>query len=103
MTAGLPGCTGLTSGDSDPVVIEIINPPPAIGVNDTVTIRMRALNRNGDSIPDAPVRLISENPDTLGITADSTAIIGRIPGPGRFLAAVGNLNSQTFTTTVTAP
>lgn len=103
MAAGLLGCEGLTSGDGDPVAIEFIDPPDSILVGETLTVQVRALNRSGDSIPGVIPKLLSENPDTLAVTDDSTAIIGRIAGPGRMRAVIGDLQTAIFPIPVRTP
>jgi hypothetical protein len=99
----LPACTGLTSGENEPVAIEVIGAPDTILVNDTVPIHIRALNRSGDSIPDAPLRLFSLTPDTLGVDSARLAVIGLAPGPGWAVAAVARLSSDSFRIIVRAP
>lgn len=87
------GCQGLTSSDAKAVAIEVVAPPDSLHVNDTIAIHVRVLNRNGDSIPSAPVRLVSLTPDTLGIDSSRTAIVGIHVGPGKFVAFSGSLPS----------
>ena len=103
--AAVLGCTGLTSGDSDPVAIELDAPPSTIAVNETITIVTRALNRSGGVIPGVIPVLIPLNPDTLGVTDDGSALIGRLAGAGRYVAAISgtNLQTSTFPISVTTP
>jgi hypothetical protein len=70
--------------------------PDSVLVGDTVVIRVRVLNREGDSIIGAPVELVSLTPDTLGVDNAKTAVIGRMPGPGRAIARSGDLPSAPF-------
>lgn len=65
-------------------------------MGDTVVIRVRVLNRSGDSIIGAPVELVSLNPDTLGVDNARTAVIGKIKGSGRAIARSGDLPSAPF-------
>lgn len=93
--AAVLGCTGLISGDSDPVAIELVAPPSTIAVNETLAIVTRALNRSGDVIPGVVPVLVPLNPDTLGVTDDGSALIGRLAGAGRYVAAISGTNLQT--------
>ena len=67
--------------------------PDSIGIGDTVDVHVRALNRSGDSIPGAPIELVSLNPDTLGIDPARIAVFGIVAGTGRFIARAGNIPS----------
>ena len=89
-------CEGLRSSDSKPVAIEVVGPPESITVGQTLPIHVRVLNRNGDSIVGAPVRLVSLTPDTLGIDSASVAIVGLLAGPGKFVVFSGSLPSVAF-------
>ena len=93
-------CEGLTVSDSKPIALEIIAPPDSIHVNDTTAIHVRVLNRSGDSIVGAPVRLVSLTPDTLGIDSSRIAIVGLQAGPGKFVAFSGSLPSVPITVIV---
>ena len=90
------GCQGLVSDDSTAVAVQVVAPPDSIAVGDTVPITVRVLNRSGDSIPNAPVVLISL--DTLFISIDSArlAVIGDSAGLGRVIAKTGSLPSDPF-------
>jgi hypothetical protein len=79
------------------VAIDVIGLPDSIHVGDTVVLHIRVLNRSGDSIPNAPVELISLNPDTLGVDNSKQAIVGILTGPGRAIARSGDLPSEPFT------
>ena len=63
--------------------VEIVAPPDSLHVGDTVAIHVRVLNRDGDSIVGAVVRLVSLNPDTLGIDSARVAIVGKHVGPAK--------------------
>ena len=89
-------CQGLVSGDSTPVAVQVVAPPDTILVGDTIPIDVRVLNRSGDSIPGAPVALVSLNPDTIGIDTASLAVVGIAAGPGQVIAKAGSLPSQPF-------
>jgi hypothetical protein len=96
-------CSGLTSSASTPVAIEFVEPPDTVAVGDTVPLHIRVLNRDGDSIPGAPVLLFSLDPDTLGVDSARLAVVGVAPGPGRVVARSGELSSNPFRIIVTAP
>jgi len=57
---------------------------------------VRVLNRGGDSIPGAPVILVSLTPDTLGIDTPQVAVVGKLAGPGRAYASSGDFKSDPF-------
>jgi hypothetical protein len=92
-------CSAITGGD-EPVAIEFVAAPDTIGVGDTVFVAVRVLNRDGDSIPGAPVGLTSLD-TTLGIDTARQAVIGCYPGPGRVVASSGNLLSDPLRIIVT--
>lgn len=85
-------CQGFTSGENEPIAVQLVNPPDTILVNDTVVIQVRVLNRSGDSIPGAPVALHSLSPDTLGVDSVRMAIVGRLPGKANFVAVATSAN-----------
>ncbi len=92
-------CASITGDASVPVAIEFVTahaPPTADTVEefDTVPMHVRVLDRAGDSIAGAPVRLVSLNPDTLGVDSASLGVIGIQPGPARLLAISGSLRSD---------
>ena len=87
------GCEGLTSGDTKAVALEVVAPPDTILVNQHITIHVRVLNRSGDSIVGAPVRLVSLTPDTVGVDSTQVAIVGINAGPGKYVAFSGSLPS----------
>ena len=89
-------CRGLVSGDSTPVAVQVVAPPDTILVGDTIPIDVRVLNRSGDSIPGAPVALVSLNPDTIGVDSARLAVVGLAAGPGQVIAKAGSLPSQPF-------
>jgi len=83
----------LSSDESTPVAITIAALPDSIVVGETLAVQVAVLNRSGDTIPGAPVELITLTPDTLGIHPTQIAIIGKAIGPGRFIARSGNFPS----------
>lgn len=101
LTAGA-ACSGAFAGN-DPVAIEFVAPPDTLHVGDTTAVHVRVLDRAGDSVPGAPVRLVSLNPDTLGVDTLRQAVIGKAVGPGRLVAWSANLASDPFRIIVVAP
>lgn len=89
-------CEGVTSGTDTPVALVVLNKPDSILVGDTAVIQVRALNRSGDTIPNAVIVLFSRNPDTLGVDSARMAVIGLQKGTGRAVAVSGGLPSETF-------
>lgn len=77
-----------------PVAVLFVQPPDSMHVGDTVVLRVRVLNRAGDSIPGAPIVLFSENPDTMGVDSARFAVIAKIVGTGRVVARSGTLPSD---------
>lgn len=84
-------CSGLLSGGDAVVAIEFVNPPDSIRVNDTVVIQVRALNRSGDSIPNAVIFIYSQNPDTMAVDSARMAVVGKKVGQGRLVAVSNGL------------
>ena len=95
-------CTGLAGG-GEGVAIEFVNPPDTIAVAETTVIRVRVLNRDGDSIPGAPWTLVTLSPDTIGIDSARHAVIGLVAGNGRILATTGQLPTEPFPIVVKQP
>lgn len=97
-------CTSITGDANAPVAIEFVlgsNPPDTVVEEfDTVTIAVRVRARSGDTIPGAPVQLVSLNPDTVGIDSAALGLIGRIPGHARVIAISGGLQSAPLRVTV---
>lgn len=91
------GCASIVGDSSAPVAIEFAtSQPPPIRLEefDTVVVRVRVLDRAGDTIPGAPVRLVSLNPDTVAIDTVNWGLVGVRPGPARVLAMSGSLRSD---------
>ncbi len=98
------GCTGVTGDANAPIAIEIFTssqPPIILQEFDTLPLKVRVLNRAGDTLAGAPVRLASLTPDTVGVDSARLAIFGIAPGPGRVLAISGSLASDPLAVIVT--
>lgn len=108
LAALLTACTGLSTGNA-PVSIEFVQPPESVLVGDTVALTIRALDRSGDSLPNAAIVLTSLSPDTLGVDSARLAVIGLFADSvtkhtvGLVIASTGNLRSQPLAITVVAP
>ena len=90
------GCQGYSTDFSTPVAIAIVTTqPPPLKVEEfaTIHIRVRVLDRAGDSVGGAAVRLLSLNPDTLAIDSATFGLVGVRPGAGRVVAISGSLES----------
>jgi hypothetical protein len=90
------GCQGYSTDYSTPVAIEIVtvqHPPLTVEERDTLHVRVLVLDRGGDSVPGAAVRLLSFNPDTLAVDSATFGLDGVRPGTGRVVAIAGNLQS----------
>lgn len=100
-------CTGFTTGDNA-IAIEFVAPPDTVRVGDTVVIQVRVLARSGDSIPGAPVTLVSLTPDTIGVDSVRQAVFVVNPpaagvSHGLVTARSGNILSDPLRITVPAP
>ncbi len=97
-------CASITGDATAPVAVEFVLPAFSQSLTvqefDTVPIGVRVLDRAGDSIPGAAVRLISFNPDTLAVDSVHFALIGVAPGPARVVAIAGELQSSPLSVTV---
>lgn len=93
-------CKGFTEGRDQPVAIEFVGVPDTVAVDSTVFVPVRVLNRSGDSIPGAPIRLTSLDTLTLGVDSASQSVIGLVAGPARIVASSGSLQSSPFRITV---
>ena len=90
--AGLAGCSSLGEGNGA-VAIEVLVPvPPAVEIGDTITLRARLLNADGDSIagtirwrtPDTTVGVDSVSGRFWGVSGTSgkvQAVSGSLVGP----------------------
>jgi hypothetical protein len=99
------GCQGYSTDFSAPVAIEIVtaqHPPLKVEELDTLRVRVLVLDRGGDSLAGAAVRLLSFNPDTLAIDSASFGLVGVRPGTGRVVAFAGSLQSAPLLVSVVA-
>jgi hypothetical protein len=98
------GCQGLTTSAGTPVAIEFVldRSPVSVEAQDTVIVGVRVLDRAGDTIPGAPVRVVSLNPDTVGVdSALAFGLIGLTPNAtGRVVAIADNLQSDPLSVAV---
>lgn len=95
------GCSNLPSTAGGIVALEIRLPsPPALEQNDTLVLRARALDENGDSVA-AQVYWRTLD-DTLVTLVDSVGIVttSRTAGAPRLQAHVGSLRSEIVTLTI---
>ncbi len=89
----LLGCGNLSEGENGVVALEVLLPsPPVVEPGDTVQLRARALNAEGDSVA-ADIVWIS--PDST-ISVDSSGLLttDTTGGSGRVQAQVGGLRSN---------
>ncbi len=93
---GLAACTGLTASSSTPYAIVILAPPESLAVGQSIVIHARALNRSGDTIAGAPLKLVSLDPDTMGVDTASFSVVGILAGTGRAIVTSGGLQSNPF-------
>ncbi len=100
-------CASITGDANTPLAIEFVFPKFTgrftVQEFDTVPIGLRVRNKAGDTIPGATVRLISYNPDTLGVDTLPLALIGIRPGTARLLATSGGLRALDTVNVVRAP
>ena len=97
------GCQGYSTDFSTPVAIEIVtaqHPPFRVEELDTLRVRVLVLDRGGDSIASAAVRLLSFDPDTVTIDSATFGLVGVRPGTGRVVAISGNLQSAPLVVSV---
>ena len=97
------GCQGYSTDLSAPVAIAIVttqSPPFRVQEFDTVRVRVVVLDRGGDTVAGAPVRLVSLNPDTLAIDSADLGLVGLVPGAARVMAISGALQSVPLAMTV---
>jgi hypothetical protein len=78
-----------------PVAIEFVTQAsPFVEVDDTLPLLVRVLDRGGDSLPGAPVRLLVIDTAYLALDSARNAVIGRAPATA---ARVGALRSDPLT------
>jgi len=97
-------CTHLTTDSRAPVAIEFSAlPNPYVEVGDTLRLHVRVLDRAGDSIPDADVRIAVVDTAYLALDSADRAVIGRAPASAaRVVALSGTVRSDTFSVRVPA-
>ena len=103
LTALGAGCQGYSTDFSTPVAVAIVTtrvPPLRLEDDDTLRVGVIVLDRAGDSVPGAHVRMISLDPDTVAVDSVTFAITGVRPGTGRVIALAGNLQSVPLVITV---
>ncbi len=97
-------CASITGDAGAPVAIEFVGPAFSqrlvVQEFDTLPIGVHVLSRTGDTIPGAPIQLVSLNPDTLGVDSAPPGLIGLRPGHARVVATSGDLHSDPLSVTV---
>jgi hypothetical protein len=97
-------CSSISSDAKAPLAIEFVLPRFASTLTvqefDTVPIVVHVLDHAGDTIPGAPVRLISFATDTLAVDTQPLGLIGVRPGHSRLVASSGNLRTDPLAVTV---
>jgi hypothetical protein len=68
-------------------------------VGDTLVLRVRVLNRSGDSIPGAPVALVSLD-SLMAVDSARFAVIAKFAGTGHVVAKSGSLPSDPLPITI---
>jgi len=95
----------VTADASAPVAIEFVVPQGTATVEeyDTLVIGVEVLDQSGDTVPNAPIHLVSLTPDTVGVdSALHYGLLGLMAGPGRVMAVSGDLQSDPLSVSVTA-
>lgn len=90
----LAGCSNLSGPKGEPVSLELEIPvPPVVEQNDTVQLRARALDLNGDSVA---ATIVWRAADSTLIMVDSTGLVTTTlaSGTGRVQAMTGKLFSS---------
>ena len=97
-------CSSISSDANAPLAIEFVLPhftsSLVVQEFDTVPIVVRVLSHAGDTIPGAPVQLVSFAPDTLAVDTQPLRLVGVRPGHARLVATSGNLRSDPLAVTV---
>jgi len=97
-------CSSIAGDAKAPLAIEFVLPhftsTLTVQEFDTVPIVVHVLDHAGDTVPGAPVRMMSLNPDTLAADSLPLRLIGLRPGPARVIASSGNLRSDPLAVTV---
>jgi hypothetical protein len=91
-------CASISGDANAPLAIEFVLPnfttPFIVDEFDTVQIGVRVRNNAGDTIPGAPVQLVSFAPDTLAIDSALRGLIGVRLGHARLVAISRGLHSD---------
>jgi hypothetical protein len=90
----LVGCSKLSGPKGQPVALEVLLPvPPAVETDDTLQLRARAIDENGDSVGAAIYWRVA---DTTLVLVDSSGLVttALTTGSGRVQAHVGSLYSS---------
>jgi hypothetical protein len=97
-------CSSIAGDARAPLAIEFVLPRFASTLTvqefDTVPIVVHVLDHAGDTIPGAPVQLMSFATDTLAVDTEPLGLIGVRPGHSRLVASSGNLRSDPLAVTV---
>jgi hypothetical protein len=99
-------CASIAGDANAPLAIEFVLPtftrPFIVDRFDTVLIGVRVRNNAGDTIPGAPVQVISFAPDTLAVDTLPLplALVGLRTGPARVVAISGRLHSDPLVVSV---
>jgi hypothetical protein len=100
-------CASISGDATAPLAIEFVFPRFTgrftVEEFDTVPISVRVLDRAGDSLAGAGVRVISFNPETLFVDTQPLRLIGKLPGTARLLATSGSLQGLDTVNVVRAP
>ncbi len=102
VSLGAAGCQGYSTDASTPVAIVIVSPrtPPGnLEEFDTLRLGVQVLDRAGDTVTGAAVRLIALD-TTILVDSATLSVTGRVPGTGRVIALAENLQSAPFVVTV---
>jgi hypothetical protein len=100
-TIALSACSNLPSGEGGVVALELRLPSPAaVEHNDTLRLRARALNADGDSVAAAVFWRTLD--DTVLTVVDSIGLVttSRTAGTARVQARVGTLRSELISLTL---
>jgi hypothetical protein len=99
------GCAELLGDFSDIIALEYAGPAqPRVAVNDTIRLTARALDRNSQVVPDAPITWYIMEVDTVqvGFTLEQATglVTGTAPGAWRVQARLEDLRTNLITVTV---
>ncbi len=93
------GCSELTETSGQVVALEILAPTvTALDVGDTTRVFARAVNKDGEEVPDAPIQWLA--PDTTA-TVDTVGLVTALArGPARVQVRTGSLVSNFVNLTI---